>query len=80
MAPLPPSPHPCRHWTEETLDEACRLVLGEVTIPGAAPGGRVEFRRTLLVSFLFRFYLQVSQSLSRMVGGLVALALCGDPD
>ncbi|XP_063114788.1 aldehyde oxidase 2 isoform X1 [Cavia porcellus] len=52
-----------RHWTEETLDEACRLVLGEVTIPGAAPGGRVEFRRTLLVSFLFRFYLQVLQEL-----------------
>nr|H9TB17.2 RecName: Full=Aldehyde oxidase 1; AltName: Full=Azaheterocycle hydroxylase 1 [Cavia porcellus] len=58
-----------RHWTEEMLDEACRLVLGEVAIPGAAPGGRVEFRRTLLVSFLFRFYLQVSQSLSRMDPG-----------
>ncbi|XP_004628659.1 aldehyde oxidase 1 [Octodon degus] len=55
-----------RPWTEDTLGEACRLVLGEVIIPGAAPGGRVEFRRTLLVSFLFRFYLQVSQSLSRM--------------
>ncbi|KAM6174713.1 aldehyde oxidase 2-like [Erethizon dorsatum] len=52
-----------RHWTEEMLDEACRLVLGEVAIPGAASGGRVEFRRTLLVSFLFKFYLQVLQEL-----------------
>ncbi|XP_013367307.1 PREDICTED: aldehyde oxidase 2 isoform X1 [Chinchilla lanigera] len=52
-------------WTEETLDEACRLVLGEVAIPGPAPGGRVEFRRTLLVSFLFRFYLQVLRELRR---------------
>ncbi|XP_021105387.1 aldehyde oxidase 1 isoform X2 [Heterocephalus glaber] len=58
-----------RSWSEETLDEACRLVLGEVTIPGSAPGGRVEFRRTLLVSFLFRFYLQVSQGLSHMDPG-----------
>ncbi|XP_010615879.1 aldehyde oxidase 1-like isoform X1 [Fukomys damarensis] len=58
-----------RSWSEETLDEACRLVLGEVTLPGSAPGGRVEFRRTLLVSFLFRFYLQVSQSLSHMDPG-----------
>ncbi|KAM6175534.1 aldehyde oxidase 1 [Erethizon dorsatum] len=58
-----------RHWTEEMLDEACRLVLGEVAIPSTAPGGRVEFRRTLLVSFLFRFYLEVSQGLSRMDPG-----------
>ncbi|XP_023568150.1 aldehyde oxidase 2-like isoform X1 [Octodon degus] len=59
-----------RPWTEDTLGEACRLVLGEVTIPGAAPGGRVEFRRTLLVSFLFRFYLHVLQELktSRVPG------------
>ncbi|XP_010615896.1 aldehyde oxidase 2-like [Fukomys damarensis] len=52
-----------RPWTEVTLDEACRLVLGEVAMPGSAPGGRVEFRRTLLVSFLFRFYLQVLHEL-----------------
>ncbi|XP_021105460.1 aldehyde oxidase 2-like isoform X2 [Heterocephalus glaber] len=52
-----------RHWTEVTLDEACRLVLGEVVVPGSIPGGRAEFRRTLLVSFLFRFYLQVLHEL-----------------
>lgn len=47
------------------LDEACRLLLDEVSIPGGAPGGRVEFKRTLLLSFLFKFYLQVLQELRR---------------
>ncbi|XP_053900314.1 aldehyde oxidase 1-like isoform X1 [Malaclemys terrapin pileata] len=55
-----------RHWNEQMLDEACRLVLKEVSLPGSAPGGKVEYRRTLIVSFLFKFYLQVLQSLNRM--------------
>ena len=51
------------------LDAACRLILDEVSLPGSAPGGRVEFRRTLIISFLFKFYLEVSQILKRMVSG-----------
>ncbi|MEJ1271920.1 shugoshin 2A [Cricetulus griseus] len=55
-----------RPWNEEMLDTACRLVLNEVTLPGSAPGGKVEFKRTLIISFLFKFYLEVSQGLKRM--------------
>nr|XP_012594525.1 aldehyde oxidase isoform X1 [Microcebus murinus] len=55
-----------RPWNEEMLDTACRLVLDEVWLPGSAPGGKVEFKRTLIVSFLFKFYLEVSQILKRM--------------
>nr|XP_021558691.1 aldehyde oxidase [Neomonachus schauinslandi] len=55
-----------RPWNEEMLAAACRLVLDEVTLPGSAPGGRVEFKRTLIISFLFKFYLEVSQILKRM--------------
>ncbi|XP_048200961.1 aldehyde oxidase isoform X2 [Perognathus longimembris pacificus] len=55
-----------RPWNEEMLDVACRLVLDEVLLPGWAPGGKVEFKRTLIISFLFRFYLEVSQILKRM--------------
>ncbi|XP_061042171.1 aldehyde oxidase 1 isoform X3 [Eubalaena glacialis] len=55
-----------RRWNEEMLDAACRLILDEVSLPGSAPGGRVEFRRTLIISFLFKFYLEVSQILKRM--------------
>jgi aldehyde oxidase len=49
------------------LDEACRLLLDEVSLPGSAPGGKVEFKRTLVVSFLFRFYLEVLQKLKAQV-------------
>uniref|UniRef100_A0A8D0L1Z4 Aldehyde oxidase n=1 Tax=Sphenodon punctatus TaxID=8508 RepID=A0A8D0L1Z4_SPHPU len=55
-----------RHWDEGMLDEACRLVLKEISLPGSAPGGKVEYRRTLIVSFLFKFYLEVLQSLKTM--------------
>ncbi|XP_021573473.1 aldehyde oxidase 2 [Carlito syrichta] len=55
-----------RRWTEQVLDEACRLVLDEVSLPGSAPGGRVEFKRTLVVSFLYKFYLEVLQGLKKL--------------
>uniref|UniRef100_A0A2I3TRT3 FAD-binding PCMH-type domain-containing protein n=1 Tax=Pan troglodytes TaxID=9598 RepID=A0A2I3TRT3_PANTR len=56
-----------RCWNELMLDEACRLLLDEVSLPGSAPGGRVEFKRTLVVSFLFKFYLEVLQELKKLV-------------
>ncbi|XP_060050156.1 aldehyde oxidase isoform X2 [Erinaceus europaeus] len=55
-----------RPWNEEMLETACRLILEEVSLPGSAPGGKVEFKRTLIISFLFKFYLEVSQILKRM--------------
>lgn len=60
---------PRRPWNEEMLDAACRLILDEVSLPGWAPGGKVEFKRTLLISFFFKFYLKVSQILKTMVNG-----------
>ncbi|XP_023366041.1 aldehyde oxidase 2 isoform X1 [Otolemur garnettii] len=55
-----------RRWNELMLDEACRLLLDEVSLPGSALGGRVEFKRTLVVSFLFKFYLEVLQELKKL--------------
>uniref|UniRef100_A0A8C3S4B4 FAD-binding PCMH-type domain-containing protein n=1 Tax=Chelydra serpentina TaxID=8475 RepID=A0A8C3S4B4_CHESE len=55
-----------RHWNEQMLDEACKLVLGEISLSPSAPGGKVEYRRTLLVSFLFKFYLEVLYGLNKM--------------
>ncbi|XP_054113738.1 aldehyde oxidase 2 isoform X5 [Callithrix jacchus] len=57
-----------RRWNELMLDEACRLLLDEVSLPGSAPGGQVEFKRTLVVSFLFKFYLEVLQELKKLDG------------
>ncbi|NWX23762.1 AOXB oxidase, partial [Aegotheles bennettii] len=55
-----------RQWNEQMLNEACRLVLEEIFLPPSALGGKVEYRRTLLVSFLFRFYLEVLNGLHQM--------------
>ncbi|KAM7316176.1 hypothetical protein ACRRTK_024856 [Alexandromys fortis] len=54
-----------RHWNALLLDEACRHLLEEISLPGSALGGKVEFKRTLMVSFLFKFYLEVLQGLRR---------------
>uniref|UniRef100_A0A8C9L858 Aldehyde oxidase n=1 Tax=Pavo cristatus TaxID=9049 RepID=A0A8C9L858_PAVCR len=56
-----------RQWNDQMLSEACRLVLEEISLPPSASGGKVEYRRTLLVSFLFRFYLEVLHGLHQMV-------------
>ncbi|XP_042639514.1 aldehyde oxidase 2 [Orycteropus afer afer] len=56
-----------RRWNELMLDEACRLLLEEVSLPGSALGGRVEFKRTLVVSFFFKFYLEVLQELKKLL-------------
>ncbi|XP_042301120.1 aldehyde oxidase isoform X3 [Sceloporus undulatus] len=55
-----------RPWDEQMLADACRIVLKEIILPSSASGGKVEFRRTLIVSFIFKFYLEVLQSLQIM--------------
>ncbi|XP_010615897.1 aldehyde oxidase 4 [Fukomys damarensis] len=55
-----------RQWDDQTLSEACRGVLAEVHLPPDATGGQVQFRRTLLLSLLFKFYLSVRRALSRL--------------
>lgn len=58
---------PNRHWNEQMLDEACRLVLKEIALLGSAGGENVDYKKTLMVSFFYRFFLEVSQSLKTMV-------------
>ncbi|XP_068878225.1 aldehyde oxidase isoform X4 [Aphelocoma coerulescens] len=55
-----------RHWNEKMLDEACRLVLKEIALPGSAGGENIDYKKTLMVSFFYRFFLEVSQSLKTM--------------
>ncbi|XP_074071454.1 aldehyde oxidase 4-like [Macrotis lagotis] len=55
-----------RPWNDEMLSEACRLVLDEIRIPPTAVGGMVEYKRTLIISFIFKFYLQVLKELHEL--------------
>ena len=58
---------PARQWDDQMLSDACRLVLEEIRIPPDAEGGMVEYRRTLIISLLFKFYLKVRRWLNEMV-------------
>lgn len=55
-----------RQWDDQMLSDACHLVLEEIRIPPDAKGGMVEYRRTLIISLLFKFYLKVQRWLNEM--------------
>uniref|UniRef100_A0A8D2JGV8 FAD-binding PCMH-type domain-containing protein n=1 Tax=Varanus komodoensis TaxID=61221 RepID=A0A8D2JGV8_VARKO len=55
-----------RLWDEQMLNEACRAVIKEI-LPSSVQGDKVDYKRTLLVSFIFKFYLEVLHSLKTMV-------------
>lgn len=65
-----------RPWNEETLSRAYEVLLDELTLPPSAPGGKVEFRRSLTLSFLFKFNLEVLQKLRETVGREICLFGC----
>nr|AAI38877.1 Aldehyde oxidase 3 [Mus musculus] len=52
-----------RCWDEEMLDDAGKMICEEVSLLMAAPGGMEEYRKTLAISFLFMFYLDVLKQL-----------------
>ncbi|XP_021073324.1 xanthine dehydrogenase/oxidase [Mus pahari] len=52
-------------WNEELLQDVCAGLTEELHLPSDAPGGMVDFRRTLTLSFFFKFYLTVLQKLGR---------------
>uniref|UniRef100_A0A8B9TW44 Xanthine dehydrogenase n=1 Tax=Anas platyrhynchos TaxID=8839 RepID=A0A8B9TW44_ANAPL len=58
-----------RDWNEKLLQDACRLLAGEMDLSPSAPGGMVDFRRTLTLSFFFKFYLTVLLKLSKHHNG-----------
>uniref|UniRef100_A0A673CNW7 FAD-binding PCMH-type domain-containing protein n=1 Tax=Sphaeramia orbicularis TaxID=375764 RepID=A0A673CNW7_9TELE len=53
-------------WDDETLGRAYEVLLEELVLPPSAPGGKVEFRRSLTLSLLFKFNLEVLHKLRHM--------------
>ncbi|KAF4528372.1 hypothetical protein B566_EDAN016934 [Ephemera danica] len=56
-----------RDWDETTLDEAYNLLMNELPLSPEAPGGMVQFRRALTLSFMLKFYLSVCEQRGRAV-------------
>uniref|UniRef100_A0A8D2KYG3 FAD-binding PCMH-type domain-containing protein n=1 Tax=Varanus komodoensis TaxID=61221 RepID=A0A8D2KYG3_VARKO len=55
-----------RNWNEQTLEEACRLVSEEVSVLDPPPEGITEYKQTLMICFIYKFYLQTLQQLHQM--------------
>ncbi|XP_056168904.1 xanthine dehydrogenase 1-like [Syzygium oleosum] len=53
-------------WNQELLQGALKVLRSDIIIKEDAPGGMVEFRRSLTLSFFFKFFLGVSQELDEM--------------
>lgn len=58
-------------WDEALLERAMALLLEDLPLDASAPGGMVEYRRTLTLSLFFKFYLNVRKWLSTRVPALV---------
>ncbi|XP_073407550.1 aldehyde oxidase-like isoform X1 [Dendrobates tinctorius] len=52
-----------RCWNEALLDEACKLFLDEIPVQESALFRMTDNEKSLTISFLFKFYLEVSKEL-----------------
>ncbi|XP_068088896.1 xanthine dehydrogenase/oxidase isoform X2 [Hyperolius riggenbachi] len=58
-----------REWNDSLLQDACRSLSSEMALDPGVPGGMVEFRQTLTLSFFFKFYLTVLKKMERDFNG-----------
>ncbi|KAL6564721.1 xylitol dehydrogenase [Orobanche minor] len=48
-----------KQWNKEVLTGVLRILGTEITMKENAPGGMVEFRKSLILSFFFKFFLWI---------------------
>ena len=46
-------------WSKSTIEESLSILVGDLPLDPSAPGGMVRYRRSLALSFLFKFYLEM---------------------
>ncbi|XP_020697484.1 xanthine dehydrogenase-like isoform X2 [Dendrobium catenatum] len=51
-------------WDKNLLQSALKILKDNVPLAGDAPGGMVEFRKSLILSFFFKFFLWVTQQMN----------------
>ncbi|KAL3874744.1 hypothetical protein ACJMK2_037715 [Sinanodonta woodiana] len=55
-----------RSWEDDLVQDICHWLADDLPLAPGAPGGMVEYRRTLTSSFFFKFYLTVQIQLQTM--------------
>ncbi|XP_077989770.1 xanthine dehydrogenase/oxidase-like [Glandiceps talaboti] len=53
-----------RKWNDGLIDSVCEHLAEDLPLSPSAPGGMIEYRRTLTASFFFKFYLSVLDKLN----------------
>lgn len=56
-----------RKWNEELLSLACQALEKDLPLSAEAPGGMIQYRRSLTVSFFFKCYVEVLLRLQKQV-------------
>jgi len=56
-----------KEWNDQTLEQAYDLLVSEIPLDPGAPGGMIQFRRSLTLGFFFKFYLSVQQALQNVL-------------
>lgn len=52
-----------KEWNNKLLHDTLKVLEEDIVLKEDAPGGMVEFRKSLILSFFFKFFLWVSQEL-----------------
>jgi xanthine dehydrogenase/oxidase len=56
-----------QYWNEETLEKTYQKLSAEFTLDAHAPGGMIDYRRTLVLSFLYKYFLHVQHRLGQSI-------------
>lgn len=64
-----------RKWEDDLVADMAEWLASDLPLPPGSPGGMTEYRRTLCISFFYKFYLTVLMQLKQKVENLVQLNL-----
>ena len=53
-----------RLWDDSLLEDGIRLLKEDLPLSDSAPGGMISYRKTLTISFFYKFFLFVKQKIS----------------
>ena len=57
-------PHGYSIWDDQLLEDVIAALKADLPLSESAPGGMISFRRTLTISFFYKFYLSVRRQLA----------------
>ncbi|XP_062598165.1 xanthine dehydrogenase/oxidase-like, partial [Saccostrea cucullata] len=60
-----------RKWEDDLVKDMADWLADDLPLPPGSPGGMTEYRRTLCISFFYKFYLTVLMQIRQRLPGIV---------